>query len=109
MCEQLEGLGVTLNELKPGVTVMVPAGRLAAAANGHPCIIATATVMGRASQKDTENHTETFKSNPAGVWWLNVHMAPGASLPQMYRADEILGVPAYGLAMPAGLDAAAAG
>ncbi len=33
------------------------------------------------------------------MYWLNVHTGLGTVLPQMYRADEILGVPAYGLTM----------
>ncbi len=50
--------------------------------------------MGRASDDDTSRMVD-----PADVWWLDVHMGPGVTLPQMYRADQILGVPAVGLSM----------
>lgn len=98
MCEQWEGLGVTPNELREGVTVMVPVGQIAAIIEGQPCLIALATVMGPASSQETEQFTEQHKA--AGMWWLNVRMGPGVSLPQMYRADQILGIPSLGLAMP---------
>ena len=97
VCERWEGLGVTRNELREGVQVMVPAGQLAALVEGQPCLVALATVIGPASGRETEQFTDRHKA--AGMWWLNVHMGPGVSLPQMYPADQILGVPALGLQM----------
>ena len=35
---------------------------------------------------------------PPGTWWLAVHFGGPEPLPQMYRADQILGIPATGLA-----------
>lgn len=97
MCEKWEGLGVTGNELREGAQVMVPAGQIAALIEGHPCLIALATVIGPASGRDTTHFTEQHKA--AGMWWLNVHMAPGVCLPQMYPADQILGIPTLGIQM----------
>lgn len=89
-----EGLGVPAGMLEPGLAVMVPVGMIPAAVNGGPTIVAYATVMGRASEQDAAAFVD-----PAAMWWLEVHMAPGVTLPQMYRADQILGVPALGLSM----------
>lgn len=96
-----DGLGVPPAMLKPGLAVMVAWGTVAALANGTPALIAYAEVVGPASESDAG-----VFNDPSDVWWLNVHMGPGAVLPQMYRADQILGIPALGLA-PA--DGAAAG
>lgn len=94
MCERWEGLGVTPNELQPGTTVMVPVGQANAIVNGGPCIVAWATVRGPAGDSGASVFVD-----PTSVYWLDVHMGPGVSLPQMYRADQILGVPALGLTM----------
>lgn len=96
MCEKWEGLGVTPRELQPGTVVMVPVGQGNALVNGDPCIIASATVRGRASDADASVFV-----NPADVYWLDVEMGPGIVLPQMYPAGQILGVPALGLSMAA--------
>lgn len=96
MCERWEGLGVTPSELAPGAIVMVPVGQASAIVNGGPCIVAWATVRGPASGENAFRYTD-----PAAVYWLNVHMGPGVTLRQMYRADQILGVPACGLTMAA--------
>lgn len=92
--ERFEGVGVTVQELQPDTAVMVPVGQANALVNGDPCIIAWAVVRGRASQTEALPDTD-----PAALWWLDVYMAPGVRLPQMYRADTILGVPALGLRM----------
>lgn len=96
MCERWEGLGVTPAELlKPGTAVMVPVGMVSAVVNGGPCVIAWARVRGPA-----EDHVDPEGTiRPDSMWWLDVHMGPGAVLAQMYRADQILGVPAMGLSM----------
>lgn len=90
-----EGLGVPPAMLEPGLAVMVPVGTISAAVNGGPSIVAYATVIGRASE-----HDAAVMADPSEMWWLDVHMGPGITLPQMYRADQILGVPALGLTMP---------
>jgi hypothetical protein len=91
----MEGVGVTPRELTAGTAVMVPVGGAAAVVNGGPCIVAWAVVRGPASKGDAAVFTD-----PAAMWWLDVYMVPGgAPLPQMYRADAILGVPALGLRM----------
>jgi len=95
MDTRFEGVGVTPRELESGTVVMVPVGAGAAIVNGGPCIIAWAVVRGPASETDA-----TVLTDPSAMWWLDVYMAPGAPpLPQMYRADTILGVPALGLHM----------
>lgn len=92
MCERWEGVGVTPRELEPGTVVMVPVGQASAIVNGGPCIIAWAVVRGPASESDT-----AVLTNPKAVYWLDVYMGPGVYLPQMYPAEQILGVPALGL------------
>lgn len=95
MRSALEGVGITAHELTPGTIVMVPVGQGAALGNGQPCIIAWAVVRGPASTADAAQFTD-----PAAMHWLDVYMAPGhPPMPQMYRADNILGVPALGLHM----------
>jgi hypothetical protein len=95
MVTQHEGVGVTPRELVSGTAVMVPVGAIASTVNGGPCIIAWAVVRGPADEADTKVLTD-----PAARYWLDVHMVPdGPPLPQTYRADEILGVPALGLRM----------
>ncbi len=95
MVTQHEGVGVTPRELTPGTAVMVPVGQVAAAVNGQPCIIAWAVVRGPANESDAAVFTD-----PSAMHWLDVYMVPGGPpLPQMYRADAILGVPALGLRM----------
>lgn len=90
-----EGVGVTPRDLATGTPVMVPVGGVAAIVNGGPCIIAWAVVRGPASESDAEVFTD-----PSAMYWLDVYMIPGGPpLPQMYRADAILGVPALGLSM----------
>lgn len=84
---RFEGVGVTARELEPGTAVMVPVGKVNAQINGGPCVIAWAVVR------------EPAVRDRADVWWLDVYMSPGVALPQMYQADEILGVPALGLSM----------
>jgi hypothetical protein len=81
--DRWEGLGMLPGMLEPGMAVMVAAGTINAVVNGDPPIICYATVIDRAEAPDT--------------WWLNVHMGMGSTLPQMYRADQILGIPALGL------------
>lgn len=96
-CKRCEGIGITPRELKPGTKVIVPVGRLAAMANGDPCVIAWATVMG-----PVDPATNTTLVDPTDTWWLDVHMVPGPEsdgLPQMYRAEEILGIPAPSLVL----------
>jgi hypothetical protein len=95
--DRWQGLGITRDQLKPGTAVMVPVGTIAAQVNGWPCTIAYAEVMGPAGPEEASVYV-----NPEDVWWLNVHMGPGLTLPQMYRADQILGVPATGLTMADG-------
>jgi hypothetical protein len=99
MVKQREGIGVTPRELTPGTAVMVPVGQVDAAVNGGPCIIAWAVVRGPAS--------EPVFTDPAAMYWLDVYMVPGGPpLPQMYRAEAILGVPAPGLRMDGAPDPA---
>lgn len=95
MGTRFEGVGVTERELEPGTVVMVPVGQVNALVNGGPCMIAWAVVKGRAAKNAAAAFTD-----PSEMWWLDVYMVPGAPpLPQMYRADTILGVPALGLRM----------
>jgi hypothetical protein len=94
MDARFEGVGVTARELKPGTVVMVPVGQVNALVNGGPCIIAWAVVRGPASETGAAAFTD-----PSAMWWLDVYLSPGAPLPQMCRADTILGVPALGLRM----------
>jgi len=91
MGKRWEGVGVTPRDLTAGAVVMVPAGQVSAAANGGPCIIAWAVVVGPDDYDDAVG--------PKAKWWLDVYTGgPGAPpLPQAYRAEEILGVPALGL------------
>lgn len=95
MDKQFEGIGVTSRELVEGTAVMVPVGRIAAAVNGHPCVIAYAIVLGPASEP-----AAGVVPDPEQRWWLNVYSIPGGPpIPQMYRAGEILGIPGLGLTM----------
>lgn len=81
--------------LRPGLAVMVAVGRAAAAENASPSVICYAEVVGRAPDGGP------FHPAPGGLWLLDLHVALGTVLRgQTYRADEILGVPALGLAMP---------
>jgi len=81
--------------LKPGLAVMVAVGRAAAVEDDSPSVICLAEVVGRAPEGGP------FLPAPGGLWLLDVHVAPGTVLyGQTYRAGEILGVPALGLAMP---------
>jgi hypothetical protein len=92
-----DGLGVTSRELIPGTAVMVAAGRGVTHVNGnpYPCVIAWAVVRGPATETDAATHPD-----PHSVWWLDVYIIPGGEpLPQMYRADEIIGIPVLGLHM----------
>lgn len=82
-----EGLGVPDPVLRPGLVVAVPLGRIPAAVNGTECVITLGTVLGRAPESDD-------------TWWLEVYCGAGIRLEQMYRAGEILGVPALGLEIP---------
>lgn len=92
MGNQWEGVGVTARELTADTVVMVPVGQANTMVNGGPCVIAWAVVRGPADDR--------APGDPQGRWWLEVYLAPGAApLPQMYRAEEILGVPALGLHM----------
>lgn len=95
MADRFEGVGVTPRELKPGTVVMVPVGQVTALVNGGPCIIAWAQVLEPVTADDAAVFTD-----PKSMWWLNVYLSPyGPPMPQMYRADTILGVPALGLHM----------
>ncbi len=95
MGNHLEGLGITPRQLTTGTAVMVPVGQANAIVNGGPCLIAWAVVLGPASDTDAAVFTD-----PAAMYWLDVYLVPGGPpLPQMYRADAILGVPALGLQM----------
>jgi hypothetical protein len=96
MCDRFQGVGVTPSELlAPGTVVMVPVGQASAIVNGGPCIIAWATVNGPDGDDWT---TPEGGVKPDSRWWLDVRQGPVVQ-PQMYRADEILGVPALGLSM----------
>jgi hypothetical protein len=88
-------IGVTPRELTPGTVVMVAAGQVSAAVNGGPCLIVWAVVRGPV---DPDQPADV---KPDDVFWLDVYAAPDLPqpLPQMYRAKEILGVPAPGLSM----------
>lgn len=89
------GVGITPRELRTGTSVMVPVGAVSAAVNGGPCLIAWAVVRGLA-----ENPTTEGPADPADAYWLDVYLAPGRPpVPQVYRAGEILGIPAAGLRM----------
>jgi hypothetical protein len=102
-----QGLGITRDQLRPGTLVMVATGTIATQVNGTPAIICLAEVVGPANAEVTSTRID-----PDETWWLRVQMAPGTSLPQMYRADQILGIPATGLVMTDGpnpLDAAVLG
>lgn len=95
MGTRFEGVGITPRELQPGSVVMVPVGQGNALVNGGPCIIAWAVVRGPADGDAVAPFTD-----PEQRFWLDVYSAgPGRSVPQMYRAGEILGVPALGLTM----------
>lgn len=94
MTERFQGVGITERELRPGTIVMVPVGQISATVNGGPCVIAWAEVLRPATGSESATFVDHF-----GVWWLNVYLAPGSPLPQMYRADDILGIPALGLNM----------
>ena len=78
--------------MRPGMDVMV-AYTMDAAVNGNPALIAYARVLSPAAGDDVQNWHD-----PDSVWWLQVYTAPGLSLPQMFPADQILGVPAIGIA-----------
>lgn len=96
MSTRFEGVGVTARELRPGTVVMVPVGQLNALVNGGPCVIAWAVVTGRAGLRRRRGPLP----DPSEMWWLDVYLGSGTPpLPQMYRADAILGVPAPGLRM----------
>lgn len=86
-----QDLGIPPQQIKPGLGVMV-AYTLSAAVNNEPALICFARVVERASSDDAA----VFRGNPE-VWWLNVYTAPHVSLPQMFRADQILGIPALGI------------
>ncbi len=82
-----DGVGVAPAMLAEGVWVMVPVGTVNAAVNGGASLVALAQCRGPAERD--------------GVWWFDVHMSPGQPpLPQMYPVDQLLGLPAMGLAMP---------
>lgn len=94
MGDRFEGLGVTERELAEGTLVMVPVGQGNALVNGQPCIIAMARVLGPAGD------AAVSFVKPESVYWLDVYAIPGGEpLPQMYPADQILGIPALGLTM----------
>lgn len=76
--------------LQPGTAVMVPY-TASAVVNGDPALICYATVRGLAAEADAAG----FNGGP--VYWLDVHTGGPTTLPQMFRADQILGVPAFGL------------
>lgn len=78
--------------MQPGTVVMVPVGGINAVVNGGPCIIAWAVVRGPAD--------DMVSAPPGTAVWLDVYLSRDTPpLAQMYRADEILGVPALGLTM----------
>lgn len=85
------GLGLHSHHLRPGLGVMV-AYTLSAEVNNEPALICYARVIGQASRDDAA----VYVGNPE-VWWLDVYTAPGVTLPQMFRVDQILGVPALGI------------
>lgn len=77
-------LGVPEQMLTSGAAVMVVAGG-GGEPHYRPALICYATVDGPADEP--------------GVWWLSVHYGGTAGpLPQMFRTEEIVGVPAWGLA-----------
>lgn len=95
--QRFEGLGITQAELRPGTKVMVAVGQVSAIVNGGPCVIALAEVIRPATGSESAVFVDHF-----AVWWLDVYMVPGGEpLPQMYHADQILGIPALGLSMTA--------
>jgi hypothetical protein len=79
MSQRWPNLGIAPGMIGPGLSVMVCTG----AALLGAAIICYATVAQAADADDT--------------WWLDVHAGGIEPLPQMYRADEILGIPAAGL------------
>lgn len=93
MVTRHEGVGISERELTPGTAVMVPVG--AGSVNGDSTVIAWAVVRGPAGAADA-----AVFADPAAMYWLDVYVVPGGPpLPQMYRADAILGVPTLGLSM----------
>lgn len=93
--KQQRQLGVTTQQLVPGTPVMVAVGEGVSHINGDPTLIVWAVVRGPASESDTRQ-----LNDPSGMWWLDVYSTGGGPpLPQMYRAGDILGVPALGLRM----------
>jgi len=72
--------------------VMVPVGQISAELYDHPPVLCLARVVGTHDQLEPR----------VTRWWLDVWPDPGGPpLPQLYRAEEILGVPAYGFVPPA--------
>lgn len=86
-----ESLGLRPGQIEAGLGVMV-AYTISAAVNGDPPLICYA----RAIQQATPAEAAVFVGEPE-VWWLDVYTAPGVTLPQMFRVDQILGVPAIGI------------
>lgn len=85
-------LGVPREMVTAGLDVMV-AYTVSAAVNGDPALICYATVIGPAQPSEA-----AALGDPGDVWWLDVHTAPGVSLPQMFHVGQILGIPAIGIA-----------
>ncbi len=82
-----DNVGVVAEHLKPGTRVVVPVGALNSAVNGGSSIAALAICLGRAERE--------------GWWWFDVYMAPGGEpLPQMYPAEQLLGLAPQGMTMP---------
>lgn len=76
--------------IESGMVVMVAAGSISAELNHHLPMVCLAVVRDRAS---------------ATHWWLEIAVGPHApALLQMYRPEEILGIPARGITMPTGPD-----
>lgn len=79
--------------LKEGQRVMVHMGAAIADIYGAPLFVTTATVLGPSEQE--------------GFWWLNMDI-PGPpnmnTLPQQYRAEEILGLSMLPADIPANND-----
>lgn len=69
-----------------GLRVMVAAAPGAAEVNGFAPVICLAYVRGPVDDDPLR-------------WWLDVELTTAVTLPQMYHADEFLGVPARGLVM----------
>lgn len=72
--------------IEQGMTVMVKSGP------GEMPIVFLGQVLGL-REGDSPNEKDP-------TYWLRLATGPGVTLEQMYKASEIIGVPAFGLHMP---------